>query len=75
MFDIARLTDQNKLTLPEAVLSSCKGAEYFGVIENDGRIILIPVPPCEGDEVREYLAELGITQKDVDDAVKWARSQ
>ena len=51
---LAKLTSKNQLTLPKAVLSFCKGTEYF--------------------EVTAKLAELGIGEHDVADAVDWARA-
>lgn len=70
---IAKLTAKNQLTLPKAILSLIDPAEYFEVETRDGRIILTPVRPRRVDAVRKKLAELGIAEKDVDDAVAWAR--
>jgi hypothetical protein len=39
----------------------------------DGQIILTPVKLQRADAVREKLAELNITEQDVEDAVAWAR--
>lgn len=70
---LARLTSKNQLTLPKAVLSSCQGAEYFDVVEDNGRIVLTPVRLNRADAVRAKLADLGITEKDVTAAVTWSR--
>ena len=70
---IAKLTAKNQLTLPKAVLSLIDPTEYFEVETQGGRIILTPVRPQRADAVRKKLAELGITEKDVDDAIAWAR--
>lgn len=70
---LAKLTSKNQLTLPKAVVSSCGGAEYFEVTEENGRIVLTPVRINRADAVRAKLAELGITEDDVADAVAWAR--
>jgi hypothetical protein len=32
-----------------------------------------PLRPSKADEVRQYLAGLGITEQDVTDAIAWAR--
>ncbi|MBF0095287.1 MAG: AbrB/MazE/SpoVT family DNA-binding domain-containing protein, partial [Alphaproteobacteria bacterium] len=37
---LAKLTSKNQLTLPKAVLAAVHGAEYFDVIEENGRIVL-----------------------------------
>lgn len=71
---LAKLTSKNQLTLPKAVLSFCPEAEYFDVSENNGCIVLTPVRLNRADAVRSKLADLGITEDDVADAVSWSRS-
>ena len=70
---LAKLTSKNQLTLPKAVLSSCQGAKYFDVTEDNGRIVLTPVRINRADAVRAKLADLGMTEDDLADAVAWAR--
>lgn len=70
---LAKLTSKNQLTLPKAVLAFCEGTEYFDVSEENGRIILTPVRLNRADAVRSKLAELGLSEDDVADAVDWAR--
>ena len=70
---LAKLTSKNQLTLPKAVLSSYQGVEYFDVVEEGGRIVLTPMRLNRADAVRGKLADLGITEDDVADAVAWAR--
>ena len=70
---LAKLTSKNQLTLPKAVVSSFPGAEYFDVTEDRGRIVLTPVRLTRADAVRSKLAELGISDDDVAEAVAWAR--
>ena len=72
---LAKLTSKNQLTLPKAVLSSCQGAEYFDVTEDNGRIVLVPVRLNRSNAVRAKLADLGLSEDDVADAVSWARSE
>jgi len=71
---LAKLTSKNQLTLPKSVTQAVGEAEYFDVQARDGQIILTPVRIQRGDAVRAKLAELDITQGDLDDAVAWARS-
>ena len=71
---LAKLTSKNQLTLPKAVLATCPGTKYFDVTEDNGRIVLIPVRINRADAVRAKLAELGITEDDIADAVSWARN-
>ena len=70
---LAKLTSKNQLTLPKAVISDFPNTEYFDVTEENGRIVLTPVRLTRADAVRAKLAELGLTDADVAEAVAWAR--
>jgi hypothetical protein len=70
---LAKLTSKNQLTLPKEVVSGFPGATYFEVEAANGQIVLTPVHFQRADAVRTKLAELGITEQDVADAVVWAR--
>jgi hypothetical protein len=71
---LAKITSKNQLTLPKAVVSAVGAVEYFDVEVRAGQIVLTPVRIQRGDAVRAKLAELGLTDADVQDAVRWARS-
>lgn len=70
---LAKKTTKNQITLPKAVISRFGGVDYFDVSTDGESIVLRPLRESRADEVREYLARLGITEKDVRDAVTWAR--
>ena len=70
---LAKMTSKNQLTLPKSVTSAVEAAEYFEVEARNGQIVLTPVRIQRGDAVRAKLAELGLTERDVADAVQWAR--
>ena len=70
---LAKLTSKNQLTLPKAVIADFQGSEYFDVTKENGRIVLTPVRITRADAVRAKLAELGMSETDVADAVAWAR--
>ena len=70
---LAKLTSKNQLTLPKAVIADFQGLEYFDVTKENGRIVLTPVRVNRADAVRAKLAELGMSETDVADAVAWAR--
>jgi len=72
---LAKLTSKNQLTLPKNVVAEVGGAEYFDVRTENGRIVLTPVRIQRADAVRAKLAELGITERDVANAVAWARAR
>jgi bifunctional DNA-binding transcriptional regulator/antitoxin component of YhaV-PrlF toxin-antitoxin module len=75
---LAKLTAKNQVTLPKRALDALGTPEaptYFDVAVEDGRIILTPTTVGSADAVRRKLAELGITEADIADAVVWARRQ
>ena len=72
---LAKLTSKNQLTLPKAVTAAVEATEYFDVTAENGRIVLTPVRVNRADGVRAKLAELGLSETDVKDAVAWARAR
>ena len=70
---LAKLTSKNQITLPKALVSKFPGAEYFDVREEAGQIILKPVKMRDLDSIWRKIESLGITEKDVSDAVRWSR--
>ena len=71
---LAKLTSKNQLTLPKAVTATVEPTDYFDVTTENGRIVLTPIRLNRADGVRAKLAELGLSESDVSDAVNWARS-
>ena len=71
---LAKMTSKNQITLPKAVISKLPPSEYYDVEAVNDCIMLTPVRMQKGDAVRLKLELLGITEQDVADAVKWARS-
>ena len=72
---LAKRTAKNQVTLPKAIVQAVGDADYYDVSTENGRIILTPVRIQKADAVRTKLAELGITEDDVQDAITWARNQ
>ena len=72
---LSKLTSKNQLTLPKSVISDFPGIEYFDVIKEKGRIVLTPVNIAQADTVRTKLAELGVTEADITEAIAWARQK
>lgn len=70
---LAKRTTKNQLTLPKAVVAATGEADYYDVSTDNGRIILTPLRIQRADALRAKLAELGIKQDEVKDAIKWAR--
>lgn len=71
---LVKLTSRNRLTLPKAVTTAVEATDYFDVTSEDGRIVLTPVRLNRADGVRAKLAELGLSEHDVSEAVAYARS-
>ena len=71
----AKMTKPNQITLPDEIALGLHGVEYLDIEEKDGCLVLIPVARTKADKVREELRQRGITQKDIDEAVRWAREQ
>ncbi len=72
---LAKLTSKNQLTLPKAVVGEFPGARYFEVRVEKGCIVLVPARVTSLDGVWRKIESLGITEKDVEDAVRWARKR
>ena len=70
---LAKLTSKNQLTLPKAVTEAVGAADYFEVEARNGQIVLTPVRIQRANAVRAKLAELELTEEDIEEAVKWAR--
>ena len=75
---LAKMTSKNQITLPKAVISKLPPSEYYEVEAVNDCIMLTPVRVERGNEGMESIwrkIELqGITEADIDDAVKWARA-
>ena len=71
---IAKLTSKNQLTLPKSITREIGETEYFEVSVEGRQIILTPVKIQRADAVRAKLADLGINEQDVANAVDWARN-
>lgn len=71
---LAKMTSKNQLTLPKSVTQAVGATEYFDVEARAGQIILTPVRIQRTDAVRAKLAELELTDDDLNAAVAWART-
>lgn len=76
---LAKKTSKNQITLPREIVKALPDAEYFDVSIKDNTIRLIPVKitPVQSslDSVRGKMKKLGLTEKDVGEAIQWARSR
>ncbi|HOP61534.1 MAG TPA: AbrB/MazE/SpoVT family DNA-binding domain-containing protein [Candidatus Saccharicenans sp.] len=77
---LCKKTYKNQITLPKKIMENLEDVEYFEVHVEDGKIILEPVkmtPVGEGslEKVRKKMAELGLSEQDVEEAIEWARKK
>ncbi len=75
---LAKKTSKNQITLPKEIASKFQGVDYFDIKKDDNKIILIPVKISPADTnlngIRDKMEKLGITENDIKDGIKWARS-
>ncbi len=76
---LAKKTSKNQLTLPKDIVKYFPGVEYFDIKVERNKIVLTPVKivPAERTlgSLREKMKKLGITEKDVSEAIRWARKR
>jgi hypothetical protein len=65
--------------LPKEIVKASQDAEYFdaGIKDNAIRLMPVKITPIQSslDSVREKMKKLGLTEKDVGEAIQWARSR
>ena len=74
---LAKRTYKNQITIPKAVMEAFPGTEYFDVQRQDREIVLRPVTFRSGggelERIRDKISALGITEREIEKAVRWAR--
>jgi len=74
---LAKKTSKNQITLPKAIADQLPGVEYFDVTLEREAVVLRPVLVRPRGErlavVRAKVRALGLSEKSVADAVRWAR--
>lgn len=72
---MVKKTSKNQITLPKGVVKDFPGVDYFEVVAEGDKIVLVPLRRSRAAEVREHLNKLGVTEEDADAAVAWARKR
>jgi hypothetical protein len=76
---LAKKTSKNQITLPKTIVKIFPDVDYFDVRIHESQILLTPVrmtplgSPLE--IVRQKMKRLGMTEKDVGEAIRWARGR
>jgi hypothetical protein len=76
---LAKKTVNNQITLPKAIVARLPKTDYFEVSLRGKEIVLKPVliaaTSTKLDKVRIKMKALGVKEKDVDAAIRWARNR
>lgn len=76
---IAKKTYKNQITLPKKIISEFKNIDYFDIRIEDNKIVLTPVEITPVnitiENIRGKIQKLRLNEKDINDAVKWARKK
>ena len=76
---LAKKTSKNQITLPKAIVEKLPNTDYFEVSLQGEEIVLRPVViEAKGtklERVRSKMKALGLTEKDVEAAIRWARNR
>ena len=75
---LCKRTVKNQITLPKKIMNSFGDVRYFEAETKVNRIILTPVKITPAKElnllnIRKKILSLGMTEKDVEKAIVWAR--
>lgn len=76
---LTKKTSKNQVTIPKKILEQIPASDYFDVRVQEDEIILSPVSVTSKSTtlraIRQKMKKLGMTTKDVEAAVRWARSK
>ncbi len=76
---LAKKTSKNQITLPKTIVQQIPDVDYFDVSVRGGTVVLRPVLVSAPGErlkvVRAKVRALGLTEKDVEAAIRWARGR
>lgn len=76
---LTKKTVKNQITLWKAIVARLPKTDYFEVSLRGAEILLRPVviesKGTKLDRIRNKIKALGLTEKDVDAAVRWARAR
>jgi hypothetical protein len=74
---LAKRTYKNQITIPKGIMKAFPRIEYFDVSQRGNAIVLRPVEAKPaGDRlaaIRSKVKALGLTESDLEAAIRWAR--
>lgn len=75
----AKKTVKNQISLPKSIVAKLPQTDYFEVSLRGEEIVLKPVvieaTTTKLKKVRNKMKALGLTEKDIDAAIRWARNR
>ncbi len=76
---LAKKTSKNQVTLPKKIIEGLPETDYFDVSLKGGAVVLRPVTVTEPGRhlatARRKIRALGLSPKDIENAVRWARTR
>lgn len=76
---LAKKTSKNQITLPKRIIEKIPKTDYFDIVLRRDEIVLVPVKVSPAGStlasVREKIKSLGLSEKDIDEAIRWARKK
>jgi hypothetical protein len=77
---LCKRTYKNQITFPKKVMEKFEGVDYFEADVIKGKIVLEPMKITSLSDsglgkIRNKIAALGLTERDIEDAVAWARKK
>jgi bifunctional DNA-binding transcriptional regulator/antitoxin component of YhaV-PrlF toxin-antitoxin module len=74
---LAKLTSKNQITIPKKIIDQMPDVRYFDVELKGDAIVLKPLRIYDTDleRIRAKVKKIGLTQKSVAEALRWARSK
>jgi len=76
---LAKRTFKNQITIPKGVIEKFPNVDYFDVTAKKDEIVLRPVEIKKRKynlaKIREKISSLGLSEKDIQDAIHWARNK
>ena len=76
---LAKKTVKNQITLPKSIVERLPKTDHFEISLRGEEIVLRPVVvEAKGtklDRIRKKIKALGLTEKDVEAAIRWARAR
>ena len=76
---LAKRTFKNQITIPKGIIEKFPNVDYFDVTARKDEIILRPLEIKKRiyslAKIREKISSLGLSEKDIQDAIRWARKK